>query len=422
MRRDRIRTHGSPRAGRASARARARALRAGASPLGRARPPRLLIASRGRSHALDGQVAGRVPGLRRGGLGRALPRRRRDRVHRFLPRRHRRHDRALARARRPGRRRAGRARHYPDASERGGALGRGGAGAPLRAASLAVRAHRHRRQPLCDPARAPRHAQAQSARLQLVLPRHRRRELRRPGRGQGRRAGGEPGPAGAAGRDDARRRVERRRGAPAGARPRRRGLRAGRAGADEHRHRDPAARVPRRVARADAGDRDAPDHRRDAHALLRPGRLHPGARARARPAHGRQGDRERHPLGGIRLLGRGGRPRRGGDRPRGVRRRRRGGHAGRERALPRGRPGHARACPDRGRLRPHDRARRALRGGRAERDRRLFAAVARHAPGLPRRVPLPFGAPCDRDATPPPAATTSSTGSSTCTRSTAACS
>ena len=75
------------------------------------------------------------------------------------------------------------------------------------------------------------------------------------------------------------------------ARAGRRRVRARRAGADEHRHRPPAAGLPRDAARADAGDRDAPDHRRDAHALRRPGRLHAGARARARPAHRRQGDR-----------------------------------------------------------------------------------------------------------------------------------
>ena len=121
---------------------------------------------------------------------------------------------------------------------------------------------------------------------------------------------------------------------------------------------------------ADAGDRDAPDHRRDAHALRGPRRLHPRARARAGPAHRRQGDRQRHPLGGLRLLGGGRGPRRGGDRPRRVRCRRRRRHARGERALAGRRARHARARAHRGRLRPHDRARRAVRAGRAGRHRR----------------------------------------------------
>ena len=75
-------------------------------------------------------------------------------------------------------------------------------------------------------------------------------------------------------RDDARRRVERRRGARARARARRRRVRARRAGADEHRHRAARARLPRRAARADPQARDAADHRRDAHALRRARRLH----------------------------------------------------------------------------------------------------------------------------------------------------
>ena len=68
-------------------------------------------------------------------------------------------------------------------------------------------------------------------------------------RGPRRRARRQPRAAGAARRDDARRRVERRRGARARARPRRRRVRARGAGADEHRHRPAGARLPRRPAR-----------------------------------------------------------------------------------------------------------------------------------------------------------------------------
>ena len=86
-------------------------------------------------------------------------------------------------------------------------------------AVLAVRAHRDRREPLRDPARAPRHRPAEDPRLQLVLPRHRRRDLRDARRRRRRsRAARQPRPAGRSGRDDPRRRVQRRRRARARAR------------------------------------------------------------------------------------------------------------------------------------------------------------------------------------------------------------
>ena len=53
-----------------------------------------------------------------------------------------------------------------------------GAHAPLRRLALAVRAHGDRRQPLRDPARAARDRAAEGPRLQLVLPRHGRRDVR----------------------------------------------------------------------------------------------------------------------------------------------------------------------------------------------------------------------------------------------------
>ena len=51
------------------------------------------LAPRGRAHALDGQVGGPVPALRRVGRGRPFPLRRRPRLRRLLPRRHRRDGR-----------------------------------------------------------------------------------------------------------------------------------------------------------------------------------------------------------------------------------------------------------------------------------------------------------------------------------------
>ncbi len=169
------------------------------------------------------------------------------------------------------------------------------AGAPLRPAALAVRAHGHRREPLRDPARPRAHRPPEDPGLQLVLPRHRRRDVRR--RSTATRSvvarEGNVGPPVAARGDDAGRRVERRRGARARARARRRRLRPRRAGADEHRDRPARARVPRRAARGDPRGRDAADHRRDAHDLRRPRRLHGRVRARAGPAHDRQADRRR---------------------------------------------------------------------------------------------------------------------------------
>ena len=77
------------------------------------------------------------------------------------------------------------------------------------------------------------------------------------------------------------------------------------------------ARLPRRAPRPHPRDRHAARDRRDAHDLLRAGRLHGGARARARHRHDRQADRRRRPRGGVRLHGRAGRtgsPRRSSSR------------------------------------------------------------------------------------------------------------
>ena len=53
----------------------------------------------------------------------------------------------------------------------------------------------------------------------------------------------------------------------------------------------------------DAQVRHAARDRRDAHALRRPRRVHRCVRPRARRAHDRQGDRQRHPVGRVRLHG-----------------------------------------------------------------------------------------------------------------------
>ena len=69
--------------------------------------------------------------------------------------------------------------------------------AALRAAVVAVRADRHRRQPLRDPDRPRDHRPAEDPRVQLVLPRHRRRDVRDARRRRRRRrARGQHRPAG----------------------------------------------------------------------------------------------------------------------------------------------------------------------------------------------------------------------------------
>ncbi len=258
--------------------------------------------------------------------------------------------------------RAARARDHDDAAERGRDRRRRGALAPLRPRPLAVHADRHRRQPDGAAARPPDHGPPLRARVQLLLPRLGRRGVRR--RGRRRRhplARGQRRPGGRPGADHARGRVQRPRGARGRARRRPGGLRAGRAGDDEHGHRAAGARLPRAPARAHARERDAADHRRDAHVLGRAGRLHRRLGAGAGHAHDRQGDRQRHPVGRARAVGAAGRraARRPRRRLRGHGRRRR--HAGRQRAVGGRDAGDARARPDRGGVRPHGPAGRALR-------------------------------------------------------------
>ena len=143
------------------------------------------LAARRRADALDdavGRARSRSSSRRR--PGRALTDVDGDRVRRPLPRRHRRDDRPRARRRSPRRSRSRRARGITlDAADRGRDLGRRGAGAPLRPAALAVRADRDRRQPVRAPARPARSPAARRSLVhQLVLPRHRRRDVRRRSR------------------------------------------------------------------------------------------------------------------------------------------------------------------------------------------------------------------------------------------------
>ena len=193
---------------------------------------------------------------------------------------------------------------------------------------------------------------AEDPRVQLVLPRHGRRDVRHArARRQRRRARGHGRPVRAGGGHHARGRVQRRRGARARARPRRRRLRAGRARADQHRHRAAGARLPRRAARGDAPHGHAADHRRDAHDLRRAGRLHGRPRPRARHPHDRQAARRRRPGRRLRVLGGGGGAGQRRDRGAARRHRRHRRHARRQRALARRDARDARRGPDRGGVR-----------------------------------------------------------------------
>ena len=64
--------------------------------------------------------------------------------------------------------------------DRGRGLGRGRAGPPVRGAAVELQPDRHRRQPLGHPAGPPGHRPAQDPGLQLLLPRHRRRDASSP--------------------------------------------------------------------------------------------------------------------------------------------------------------------------------------------------------------------------------------------------
>ena len=162
-------------------------------------------------------------------------------------------------------------------------------------------------------------------------------------------------------------------------RARRRRLRAGRAGDDQRRDRAPRPRLPRGAARAHPRAGNPPDHRRDPHLLRGPGRLHGRRGPRSRPADDRQGDRRRHPGGGLRDDGGGLRAdRRLPREPRDLRCGRDRRDACGQRAVAGRGPGDPRGGPHRRGVRPHDRDGGALRG-RCERGVR-FAGRARGTP------------------------------------------
>ena len=158
------------------------------------------------------------------------------------------------------------------------ALGRRRADPPVRPAGVELRADRHRRQPLGDPAGCGRvtgrprilvnsYCYHGSVDESLIV--------RRPGRAaaQPRRAtSARPATCTLTSRVAEYQRPGRA-GARAGARRRRRG--ADGAGADQHRHRAARARLPGRGAGADPAARHAADQRRDPHVLGRPGRRAP---------------------------------------------------------------------------------------------------------------------------------------------------
>ena len=166
---------------------------------------------------LDEHVERRLPALPRPGAGQPGHRRRRPRVRRLRAGRHRRDGRALARSRRSTRsqRRIGElGRHHHDAADRGRRVGRRRAGPPVRAAAVVVHAHRHRRQPVGDPARPAGDRAAEDPGLRLLLPRLGRRGVRRarPRRRARSPAPGNVGAPVAAGRDHPGRGVQRPRG------------------------------------------------------------------------------------------------------------------------------------------------------------------------------------------------------------------
>ena len=249
---------------------------------------------------------GRFPRLRRPGRGRPLHRRRRPRLRRLLPRRHRRDDRPLAARRRCGDRRAGRARASRSMLPTEDAdLGRRGA-APAASAcrywQFALTATDANRFAL-RLARAA-HRPAEGAGLQLVLPRHRRRDLRdrsSDGRRSSPRAGNigppvDPAVTTVVGRVQRPRRRSRRR-SPTATSP---------ACLAEPALTNIGIVLPEPgfhdgAARAHPRARDAAGHRRDPHDLRRARRLHRGPRPRARLPHARQAARRRRPGRGLRL-------------------------------------------------------------------------------------------------------------------------
>jgi len=280
-------------------RGRARKLRCAPSALARGRRPRHRGLLPGRAHALDARLVHALPIPGRVGPWRRAARRGRQRVRGLLPRRHGLDVRPLAARRGRGDPPAGRQGPHLHAADRGRDRGRPTAGRALRAAPLAGRHHRDRRQPLRAARGARRDRPAEDPGVQRLLPRHGGRDFRAPGRRPCRKPSRAARPGGGPHSTCARRGVQRPGGARGGAGPWRRGLRHHRAGDDQLVHGAARPRLPRRAAPPHARRGHAAADRRDPHDLHRPRRLHarlrtaspwPGA---CRPASGGSPTRSR---------------------------------------------------------------------------------------------------------------------------------
>ena len=288
----------------------------------------------------------------------------------------------------------------------------------VRRAVLAVHGDGDRREPVRDPVGTRGHEASQDRRAQLVLPRLGRRDVRHARRRAHRGARRQHRQARAARRDHPGGRDQRPRGPGSCARRRATSPRA--------------CSSPRStnigIVLPDPGYHEGVrelctkygtllHHRRDPHDQRGPGRLH-ARRGASTPTSSRSG-RPSAPASRARAYGmteRAARPGRGAHRLEERRRRRGRRHARRQRAVARGDARDARQGDDRRGVRADDRPRRAVRAGRARRDRVARAAVARRAPGLPGRVPVPARPGAQREPRPRPGRTTRSipTSTSTC--------
>ena len=184
--RHRPRTHPAPQA------ARGRGVRRRPAPLGGALGAGEGVDAERRADVVAPHVLRSSAAVRRRGEGRALPRRRRARV---LGLQHRGHvdvRRIRAGAGRGGRLPTRRAGNAVPPSERGRAVGRRGAGPPLRASEVAVHAQRDACEHRGDPRRARAHRPGQGPVLRREVPRALRRGARRPAGREARAGGGRP--------------------------------------------------------------------------------------------------------------------------------------------------------------------------------------------------------------------------------------
>ena len=214
--------------------------------------------------------------------------------------------------------------------------------------AVELRADRDRRQPLGAAAVPRGDAAPVRARLQLLLPRVRRRDLRHARRRAAAVAGGQRRPGRRPDATTRGLRVQRPRRRRAPARRRAGRLRAGRARADQHRHRPARARLPRRRCARRATRTGTLLIIDETHTISAgPGGctaawgLSPDVVTIGKAIAGGI------PIGAYGLERRAGRAHRGPRRRRPRRRRRRGRHAGRQRAVAGRRARHPRRGPHR---------------------------------------------------------------------------